>query len=297
MQTKQQIQTLLACEGVEPNKKLGQHFLIDMNLLELMTKNAAITKKDIVLEIGTGTGTLTEELVKKAAKVVAVEYDETMVKITQNIVKKMKNVKNFTLIHDDALENKNKINQKIIDEINKAKNNETEKIMLVANLPYNIASPVMINLLTGTLAADTMVVTVQKEVADRMAAKTGSDDYGTLSIIMGAMGKTKLIRKLPPTVFWPRPQVDSAMIRFDRDNKKCNSIQNIKIFKKVVAMFMTHRRKMMRACTKFANEELADINNWNDIFDQAKIKPENRPENISPEKYVEIANLCCSKML
>ncbi|MCD4830384.1 MAG: 16S rRNA (adenine(1518)-N(6)/adenine(1519)-N(6))-dimethyltransferase RsmA [Anaerohalosphaeraceae bacterium] len=289
MQSKQQIQQLLAAAGVEPNKRLGQHFLIDKNLLDLLLKNAAITTRDVVLEIGTGTGTLTAELVKRAGAVIAVEYDSIMAKITESVVSL---ADNFTIFCADALENKNTINHKVLAAIQKAKTRFSGRMMLVANLPYNVASSVMVNLLSGETIADTMVVTVQKEMADRMVSPAGSGDYGTLSIFMGAMGSAKLIRKLSPKVFWPPPKVSSAIIRFDRDSEKCAGIHNVKLFKDVVGLFMSHRRKMMRACVKFADGDLLKIHNWHDIFERAFIEPHHRPEELAPADYVAMANLC-----
>lgn len=293
MQSKQQIQQLLAAAGAEPDKRLGQNFLIDKNLLNLLLKTAAINSEDVVLEVGTGTGTLTEELVKKAGTVIAVEFDRTMAKITSG---RTSSAENFTLFCADVLENKNTINHDVIAAIEKAGTRHLGRVMLVANLPYSVASAVMINLLTGTVRTDKMVVTVQKEVAERMAAAPGSEDYGTLSIYMAAMGSVKIIRKLPPKVFWPQPQVFSAIVCFDINREKCERIRSVKLFKQLVSLFMTHRRKMMRACVKFAVNDLAKVHNWQDIFDRAFIEPRRRPEDLTPENYVAMANLCCENI-
>jgi len=289
MQTKQQIQQLLAAAGVSPNKRLGQNFFIDMNLLGLLLKNAAINHSDIVLEIGTGTGTLTEELIKTAGIVVCVEYDSTMAKITAS---RVRDAENFKLFNVDALESKNTLNHDVIAELKEAKNKFSGRVMLVANLPYNVASPVMVNLLSGQIIADTMVVTVQKEVSQRMSAEPGSEDYGILSIVMSAMGRVKIIRNLSPKVFWPQPKVSSSIVRFDRDIEKANRILDVKLFKEVINLFMGHRRKMMKACVKFAENDLARVHNWHDIFDRAFIEPHHRPEELTPDDYVAMANLC-----
>jgi len=133
---------------------------------------------------------------------------------------------------------------------------------------------------------------VQKEVAQRMAAAPGSEDYGILSIFLSAMGQCKVLRKLTPKVFWPVPQVDSAMVRFDRDQKKADEIRNVQLFKQVVDLFMGHRRKMMRACVKYADGKLANVHNWEDIFTRAFVEPHHRAEELSAVDYIAIANLC-----
>ncbi|MGD0786245.1 MAG: 16S rRNA (adenine(1518)-N(6)/adenine(1519)-N(6))-dimethyltransferase RsmA [Sedimentisphaerales bacterium] len=289
MQTKTDIQRLLAGAGVEPNKRLGQHFLIDLNLMEFLLSNAAITENDIVLEVGTGTGSLTGELVKKAGKVIAVECDDVLAGITSQ---HLRNAENFEIIVEDVLESKNTINHDVIEKLKQAQQEVFGRVLLVANLPYNVASSVMLNLLAGDVVADAMIVTVQKEVAMRMAATPGGEDYGILSIFLSAMGQCKVLRKLTPKVFWPVPQVDSAMVRFDRDEKKAAEIHNVVLFKQVVDLFMGHRRKMMRACVKSAEGRLAQIHNWEDIFTRAFVEPHHRPEELSAVDYVAIANLC-----
>lgn len=289
MQTKTDIQRLLAGAGVEPNKRLGQHFLIDLNLMELLLSNANITENDIVLEVGSGTGSLTSELVQKAGKVIAVECDEVLAEITRQV---LRNAKNIEVIAADVLESKSTINRQVIEKLQQAQQEVFGRILLVANLPYGAASNVMLNLLSGPVVADEMIVTVQKEVALRMAAEPGSDDYGILSIFLASMGQCRVLRKLSPKVFWPPPQVDSAMVRFDRDAAKAAEIHNIELFHRVVDLFMGHRRKMMKACVKFAEGRLANVHNWQDIFTRAFIEPHQRPEELSAVDYVAMSNLC-----
>ncbi len=289
MQTKTDIQRLLAGAGVEPNKRLGQHFLIDLNLMELLLSNANITENDIVLEVGSGTGSLTSELARRAGKVIAVECDDTLAEIT---TQQLARVKNIEVINADVLESKNTINRRVIEELQAAQQELFGRVLLVSNLPYSAASNVMLNLLSGTIVADEMIVTVQKEVALRMAAEPGSEDYGVLSIFLAAMGQCRILRKLSPKIFWPPPQVDSAMVRFDRDPAKVVEIHNIELFHQVVNLFMGHRRKMMKACVKFAEGKLANIHNWQDVFARAFIEPHHRPEELSAVDYVAMANLC-----
>jgi 16S rRNA (adenine1518-N6/adenine1519-N6)-dimethyltransferase len=294
MQTKRQIQQLLASAGVHPNKGLGQHFLIDLNLMRLLVDSANINNNDIVLEVGCGTGSLTEALIEKAGMVIAVELDRTLAEITKS---RLANVQNIELINTDILENKNTLSHTVTNALESARKKYHGRILLVANLPYNIASPTMLNLVTGPITADAMYVTVQKEVADRMTAVPASSDYGILSIFLCATGAVKTIRVLKPTVFWPQPQVDSAMVSFVHDQAKLKRVENMEFFSQTVHLFMGHRRKTLMACSKLARGKLAKIDNteginWPGIFERCSINPTQRPEQLGAEDYIAIANLC-----
>ncbi len=289
MQTKHQIQQLLASAGVRPNKRLGQNFLVDLNLMRLLINSANICNEDTVLEVGCGTGSLTQALAERAGKVIAVELDETLSKIAARELAKAKNVE---VINADILESKNTINRTIRGAVESARKNRSGKFLLVSNLPYNVASPLMLNLITGPMIAEGMYVTVQREVASRMTAGPGSGDYGTLSIHIAATGDIKTKRILKPTVFWPAPQVDSAMISFVRSEEKISRIQSMELFREVVNLFMGHRRKMLKGCTRFAAGKLAEIDNWSEIFERCCIDPHNRPEQLRPEDFITISNLC-----
>ncbi len=289
MHTKSQIEQLLASAGVEPNKRLGQNFLIDLNLMRLLVDSANIDNNDIVLEVGCGTGSLTQALAELAGKVIAVEIDKTLAKIAAG---ELAGAGNVEVINTDILETKSAISGIIRDAIESARKKLPGKFLLVSNLPYSIASPLMMNLITGAIIADAMYVTVQKEVADRMAAEPGDRHYGTLSIHLAATGSVKTEKVLKPTVFWPQPQVNSAMVSFVRVAEKAGRIRNVELLGDVVNLFMQHRRKMIKACTRFVAGSLAEINNWPEIFEKCGIDPHNRPEQLTPEEFIAISNLC-----
>jgi 16S rRNA (adenine1518-N6/adenine1519-N6)-dimethyltransferase len=298
MQTKKQIQELLTSVGVRPNKRLGQHFLIDLNLMRLLVDSANISKNDIVLEVGCGTGSLTGELIEKAGFVIAVELDR---KLAGLVKINLANADNIELINADILKNKHTLCHSVIDALESARKKYNGRVLLVANLPYNVASPTMLNLITGPAAADAMYVTVQKEVADRMTALSGSGDYGILSIFLNAVGDVKTIRILRPSVFWPQPQVDSAMVGFVRSEEKYRCIEDMDLFGETVSLFMGHRRKTLTACSRLACGRLAQINNtkglnWPEVFERCGIVPTRRPEQLRSEDYIAIANLCRSAL-
>ncbi|MBW8038681.1 MAG: ribosomal RNA small subunit methyltransferase A [Planctomycetes bacterium] len=289
MQTKHQIQQLLVSAGVLPNKNFGQHFLIDLNLMRVLIDSAHIGSDDIVLEVGCGTGSLTEGLAEQAGYCIAVEVDDTLVRIAKNQLAQNENV---NVINTDILESKHTISGAVIAAIEEARKKHGGRLLLVANLPYNVACPVMLNLVTRPTVADEMYVTVQKQVAERMSAKPGSGDYGTLSIFLSATGEVKTERILKPTVFWPQPQVESAMVSFVRKEEKVSRVKSMELFGEVINLFMGHRRKMLKGCTKFAVGELAKIDNWLAVFEQCSINPTHRPEKLMPEDYIAIANIC-----
>lgn len=297
MQSKNKIRELLDSAGVRPNKRFGQNFLFDLNLMRLLIETANIQNNDVVLEVGTGTGSLTEAIAEKAGYCVSVEIDAVLA----NIVKgQLADKSNVEIIAADVLKNKFEINTIVIDALNRARAIHNGRLLLVANLPYIAATPLIINLVTGStgspqagpIIADSMFVTVQKEVADRMTSQAGIKDYGILSILMAATGEAKRIRTLKPTVFWPQPQVNSAFVSYVRDPEKIKAIKSVEMLSRVAGALLQYRRKMLKSCCKLTAEQLGEIKNWPEILNQLGIDPEIRPDNLTPEQFVAIANLC-----
>jgi 16S rRNA (adenine1518-N6/adenine1519-N6)-dimethyltransferase len=295
MQTKRQIQELLAAAGVSPNRRLGQHFLVDLNLMRLLVDSAQISASDAVLEIGAGTGSLTEALAQQAGHVVSVELDPTLAAIARS---RLADAGNVQILSADVLSGKGAINPVVTEAVIQARDRlrntgpRPGRLLLVSNLPYDVASSVMINLVKGPMTADAMFVTVQKEVAERMTAPSGGRDYGTLSIFLQATGAVELTRRLKPSVFWPPPGVDSAMVRYLRDPDKSRRIMDMDLFTGVVGLFIGHRRKMLRACVKQTPPELGGRDLWLKIFEQHSIDPTRRPEELPPQQYVDLADSC-----
>jgi 16S rRNA (adenine1518-N6/adenine1519-N6)-dimethyltransferase len=289
MQTKSQIRELLSAAGVTPNRKLGQHFLIDLNLMRLLLDSAQPGPDDVVLEVGCGPGSMTQALADRAGRVVAVEIDSTLAAIARAQLAGRDNV---CLVGGDALSSKGTVNPEVAEAVAAARRGRSGRLLLVANLPYDVASSVMANLVLGPMIADAMYVTVQKEVAERMAAEPGGKHYGVLSILLGATGRVDVIRVLKPSVFWPPPRVDSAMVTFVRDPSLAGRIRDMALFSDVVHFFLQHRRKMLRACAKCAPAGLGDRDRWMEIFERCAIDPTQRPAELAPAQYIELAAAC-----
>ena len=289
MQTQRQIQELLAAAGVSPNRRLGQHFLVDLNLMRLLVEAAQMERRDVILEVGAGTGSLTEALAEQAGHVVTVEMDRTLAGIAQS---RLAGAANVELINTDVLSGKGALAPAVVEAVTRARARLAGRLLLVSNLPYDVASSVMVNLVKGPLIADAMTVTVQKEVARRMTAAPGTRNYGTLSIYLGATGDVEMLRVLKPSVFWPPPGVESALVRYVRDERKSGRIPDMELFGRVVALFLGHRRKMLRACLKQAPPDLGGRGQWLEIFARTALDPTRRPEELSPAQYVDLANAC-----
>ena len=286
MQTKQRIQELLCSAGTRPQKHLGQNFLIDLNLMRLLVETAQIGAEDVVLEVGAGTGSLSEALADRAGHLVTVEYDRHLAPIVRAQLAQHSHV---DVLNTDVLANKHTFAPDVRNALAMAREKQPGRLLLVANLPYQVACPVISNLIVQAPIADAMVVTVQKEVADRLTATPDSNHYGPLSVLLAATGQARRIRVLKPTVFWPAPQVDSAMVRFDRIPERAARIADMDLFVVCLDFFMQHRRKMLRGALKSTAPGRLDCD-WDDVFTTTGILPSLRPECVTPDQFVALAN-------
>lgn len=210
MQTISQIRAMLDERGLTPRHRLGQNFLHDKNQLAKLISAAEITPGSVVLEVGPGTGTLTETLLETGAEVIACELDAALADLIDDRLNEYlapsKGTPRLTIIRGDALDTGRTVNPSIVAAI------DGRVFKLVANLPYQIASPLMVALLIDHPNCAGQFITIQKEVADRLMAKPSTKAYGPLSIIVQAFADVKRISTLKPTCFWPKPKVDSAMV-------------------------------------------------------------------------------------
>jgi 16S rRNA (adenine1518-N6/adenine1519-N6)-dimethyltransferase len=215
-------------------KKFGQNFLIDSNVLESIIRGAEITKDDFVLEIGPGIGTMTQYLCEAARQVVAVEIDKMLIPILEDTLSEYDNVE---VINQDVL----KVDIKSLAE----EKNNGKPIKVVANLPYYITTPIIMGLFESGVPIDSITIMVQKEVADRMQTGPGSKDYGALSLAVQFYATAKVILNVSATCFMPRPNVDSAVIKLTRHKEPTVNVADEKLMFKIIRASFNQRRKTL----------------------------------------------------
>lgn len=216
-------------------KKFGQNFLIDPHVLDKIVDAAQITKEDFVLEIGPGIGTLTQYLCEHAKQVLAVEIDAKLIPILKETLAPYDNVE---VLHGDIL--KQDI-QQIADTYNEGK-----PIKVVANLPYYITTPIIMELFESHVPLANVTVMVQKEVADRMKAEPGTKDYGALSLAVQYYAKPYIAAFVPPNCFMPRPNVGSAVIRLDCLSRVPVEVHDEKLMFRLIRASFNQRRKTLQ---------------------------------------------------
>ncbi|HVA47863.1 MAG TPA: 16S rRNA (adenine(1518)-N(6)/adenine(1519)-N(6))-dimethyltransferase RsmA [Pirellulales bacterium] len=231
--------------GITPKTRHGQNFLIDLNLLDVLFEAARIGPCDVVLEVGTGTGSLTAKLARAAAAVVSVELDPQMHQLASE---ELVDCDNVLLLRRDALKNKNHLNPDLLAAVReRLAAAPGRRFKLAANLPYNIATPIISNLLACDLPPATMTVTIQKELGDRIVARPSTKDYGALSVWMQAQCEVEIVRVMPPTAFWPRPKVYSAIVQIRLRQDWRDRIPDLDFFHSFARAMFFHRRKFLRS--------------------------------------------------
>jgi 16S rRNA (adenine1518-N6/adenine1519-N6)-dimethyltransferase len=285
--TQRYLQRLLGESGLAPRSSLGQCFLIDLNLLDLLVEAAELERSDFVLEVGAGTGSLTQRLAAGAGAVVSVEIDRGLYGLAQHSIEPHGNVR---LLHEDILERKNALNPAVMEACDSAiRETSPSRLKVVANLPYVVATPVISLLLTGPRLWDRMVVTIQKELADRLMARPGTKDYGSFSVMAAAVGDVELLRELSGSVFWPRPRVASAFVRIRPRAERRDAIRNLPLFSQFTRAVMIHRRKVLRsamssACPRVPKPEI-------DAFlERLGFGRQTRAESLEAADFVRLAN-------
>lgn len=243
-QTLSYLHRLFESYGLEPKSKLGQNFLIDLNLLDLIVRTAELDKSDAVLEVGTGTGSLTAKLADPAGVVVTVEVDRSLQPVAKEIAGTRPNVK---FVFGDALAKKNELNPDMLTAWDAAaKEASCTRRKLIANLPYVIATPLISNLLIAGTDLERMVVMVQWEIAERMRAVPNTKDYNALSVLVQSVADVEVVRKVAPSNFHPRPKVDSAIVLIKPNAEKRAKVGDVTRFRVFLRDLYVHRRKNLR---------------------------------------------------
>ena len=286
-QTTAYLKKLFAEVGFTINARRGQNFLVDLNLLDILERSAEITAADVVLEVGSGTGALTERLAAHAGRVVTAEIDSRLAQLARDRLIECDTV---TLIEGDVLAGKHRFAPAVLEAVATAvAASPGGRLLLVANPPYCVATPVISNLLALPRPFDTAVVTVQREMAERMVAAAGSSSYNGLSVWVGSQCRGEILRILPPSVFWPRPKVESAIVRIDLEPARRAAITDLGRFHAFVREVFCHRRKVLRGILlRMAGGKGSDAAKARvaATFAAVGLGPDARAEEIDPDRFV-----------
>jgi 16S rRNA (adenine1518-N6/adenine1519-N6)-dimethyltransferase len=281
MQTLAQIREMLESRGLSPRKSLGQNFLIDHNLIakliDAAKEHAGLGAGSVVLEIGPGTGVLTEALLERGARVVACELDRGLAALLRETLGGRFGADQFTLVEGDCLESKHALNPAVIEAVKAYAGDGS--FTLIANLPYGAATPAMMTLLADHPACNGVFVTIQQEVADRMLARAHSKEYGPLSVLVAATCRGWQVAKLPPECFWPRPGVHSAMVAAVRAQGLVPMGEARALVDFAQSLFEQRRKQIGSVLARQGKREIE----W-----PAGIAPTNRAEELSPAQFVEL---------
>ena len=266
--------------NISANKSLGQKFLINDSVVNKIVESAEITKNDLVIEIGPGLGNLTEFLLEKAGKVIAIELDQRMLEILND---RFSLYDNFEIINEDVL----KVN--LNELISKNKNSEIKNAKLVANLPYYITTPIIMKLLEEKLDIETITVMVQKEVADRLIAIPGEKLSGAITYSVYYYATSENVTIVENNSFIPKPEVDSEVIKLSiRKNPPVELLDEDQFFKTVKASFMQRRKTLINALVN--GGILKSKQDAKKLFDDLNMNYNTRGESLSIEMFAEISN-------
>lgn len=257
--------------GFRFQKALGQNFLTDPQVVADIIEGSAITKEDHVLEIGPGVGSLTRSLLAAAGQVTAIEIDDALIPILETEIKE----DHFRLIHGDVL----KVDLKALA--------GDKPFKVVANLPYYVTTPILLALLQDDFPWESLTLMIQKEVADRLAAKPGTKDYGSLTLLVDYHARVTPIRIVKPHSFLPPPKVDSAVIRLDRRREKAIRPKDEALFLRLIRQAFAMRRKTLRNNLKdlgYPQDQLAAA------YETAAIDPSRRGETLTIEEFATLSD-------
>ncbi|MDH7499894.1 MAG: 16S rRNA (adenine(1518)-N(6)/adenine(1519)-N(6))-dimethyltransferase RsmA [candidate division NC10 bacterium] len=272
-------QKILKQHGFRPKKRLGQNFLVDEHVLEAVVEAAEIKGQETVIEIGPGLGLLTRQLCRAAGWVLAIELDPSLFSILK---RQLAGFPNLSLVQSDVL---------AFDlESWLSQGGHQGKAKVVANLPYYLSTPLLFQLLAYRHLFSLWVLMVQKEVAERIGARPGSKDYGSLSIALQLYGEVEPVLSVSKEAFYPRPQVDSAVLKIRMREEPRAKIEDETLFRELVRSAFSQRRKMLR--NALARQMVPGLKQevWERAFANAGIASQRRGETLSIEEFARLAN-------
>jgi 16S rRNA (adenine1518-N6/adenine1519-N6)-dimethyltransferase len=290
-QTLSYLRNLFDAHGIRPKNKLGQNFLIDLNLIDLLVRTAELTADDLAVEVGSGTGSLTARLAEHAGAVLSVEIDPAFHALAQEAVAGHED--KVILLHRDVLRNKNELSPDVFDALRDLRQRPgCKRLKLVANLPYAVAVPVITNFLLTDLPFERQVVTVQWEIAERLLATPDTKEYGALAILVQSLAEVELVRRLAPTVFWPRPDVDSAIVLIRpsaaRRAHVVEAVGNVVRFRHFLRDLYVHRRKNLRGALAGSPRGRVEKSEVDRKLAALGIDGSVRSEDLDPEQHLRL---------
>lgn len=286
MSVYEETQAILNTYRIQANKSLGQNFLIDDNVIENIIESSEIEKEDLIIEIGPGLGVLTDRLLKKSNNVIVIELDKRMVEILKN---RFCLNKNLEIINDDVL----KVN---LEELikNKKQQYQINKVKIVANLPYYISTPIIMKLLENRLEIDEIIVMVQKEVAERLAAKTGTREAGAITYAVEYYAQAIKVIDVPKESFIPSPKVESQVIKLEvRKEPKIKVEDENLLFSIIQKSFMQRRKTLSNAIIN--NKILKNKEEVEEMLKILGLESNIRGEKLTLEEFGKITNYVYKK--
>ncbi len=284
------LRQLLEKHNFSLSKALGQNFLTDKNIIGKIIEAASVSEQDLIIEVGPGAGILTRSLAEVARAVVAIEIDGGLLPVLGEILEGYGNVH---IISGDALKIDLGIIREKMEGIRPPKG--TSHLKLVANLPYYITSPLLVRFLTWDVRIDSMVLMVQKEVADRLAAPPGGKRYGSISVLTQYYSKPILVHRVPPNVFYPPPDVESAIIKLDVYEEPKVKVRDENIFFGLVrAAFGKRRKTLLNALSGAPPDSVVSgvpRDAWKDVLREAGVDPTRRGETLTLQEFADISNI------
>ncbi|MBX3386257.1 MAG: ribosomal RNA small subunit methyltransferase A [Phycisphaeraceae bacterium] len=283
MQTLTRIKELLDSRGLRPKRSLGQNFLTDHNLLRKLADAADLAPGQLVVEVGPGTGTLTEELLDRGCEVIVCELDDALADLLRETLPARLppgETHRFRLIHADCLADKHTLAPALLSAI------AERPFKLVANLPYGAATPLIAALLTDHPHCGLMAVTIQKELGDRLTAGPGSRDYGPLAVLAALSANVSRVALAPPGCFWPQPDVTSVLMLITR-RPDAPARAELRRVSALARRLMTNRRKQLGSA-------IGPGLNWsalNALAGCESVRPTDRAETLTPEQFRTLATL------
>lgn len=282
------VRAIIKQYDIRPIRSLGQNFLVNKQIQKRIIEAADLQKDDLIIEIGAGLGILSKEISKKAGALVAVEIDKYLIPTLKEVLKDCKNVR---IINEDILrlDIKNDIILKVSSE-NEKKGFVPEHTKAIGNLPYYITTPIIMKLLENDLGIEDIVFMVQKEVAQRITASPGTKEYGSLSLAVQYYSRAEILFNVPPSAFYPKPKVDSSVIKLTiYKTPPIKVIDKILFFKIIRASFGQRRKTLQNA---LYNSKLVSIdkNKIRDILTELGIKENARGETLSMNEFALLSN-------